>query len=170
MTNDENKFLMEFLTLQNARLNFHGDKLWEEMKHFSAVLYILLGAPFIISDDFKSIAFIFPLLAICVAFIALVIIHKEGKDFIDALGTVLSIEKRLEFHKKCATEDPIQIVSNHRINKLGDESIEEFIERECDTRKSTRWWFQFYFKVLIIVGVIEALLFVWRFVIARILC
>ena len=169
MTNDENKFLMEFLTLQNARLNFHGDKLWEEMKHFSAVLYILLGAPFIISDDFKSIAFIFPLLAICVAFIALVIIHKEGKDFIDALGTVLSIEKRLEFHKECATEDPIKIVSNHRINKLGDKSIEEFIENESCKFYTTRWWFQFYFIGLIIVGIMEVL-FLGYTVIARILC
>lgn len=170
MTSDENKFLMEFLTLQNARLNFHGDKLWEEMKHFSAVLYILLAAPFIIFEDFKSIAFIFPLLAICVACIALLIIHKEGKDFIDALGTVLSIEKRLKFHKECANEYPTKIVSNHRIKKLENESIDKFIENESCKFYTTRWYFKIYFIGLIIVGIIEALLFLGCTVIARILC
>ncbi len=159
MTNVKDDFLLEFLTLQNNRLNFHGDKMWEEMKHFSAVLYVLLGAPIILAKDFKSIELIiFPLLAIFVAFIALFIIHKESKDFLDALGTVLSIEKRLKFHEECATEIPAKIVSNHRIKKLGNESIEKFIENESCKPFTTRWWFKFYFIGLIILGFIESII------------
>lgn len=125
MEDDEN--ILEFLRLQNERLNFHGDKMWEEMKHFSAVLYILLAAPFALhgtglKENIWPI--FFPLLAIIVAFIAVSIIHKESKDFLDALGTVLKIEKHLDFHKE-------GLVSEKRKTKLREnDSIEDFINRE----------------------------------------
>ncbi len=162
MTNgeDDKTRLLEFLTLQNGRLNFHGDKLWEEMKHFSMVLYVLLGAPFFLIKDLNGLwLIIFPLLAIFVAFIALFIIRKESKDFLDAFGTVLSIENRLGFHKECDTEIPAKIVSDDRMNKLLiNESIEKFIERESckPLTKSTRGWFEIYFIGLIILGFIES--------------
>jgi hypothetical protein len=159
-----------FLTLQNGRLEGHTDRIWEEMKHFSVVLYVLFGAPFVIRDipDLSNSIWliIFPILAISVAVIAALIIHKESKDFLDALGTVLSIEKRLKFHEEYVDEIPKMIVSKDRKKKLkikkdtNDESIDDFIERNhpiiCKLDSiSTRSWFEFYFIALIIFGLIE---------------
>ncbi len=145
---DEDEKNLKFLALQNGRIDSHGDKIWEEMKHFSWALYILLSAPFILKHwetldrvQYGKMLIIFPLLAIIVAIIAALSICKESNDFLDALGTILSIEKRLGFHKisEKPDEKPKMLVSRHRaemlnINGTTDELIYNFIK----TKKSLR--------------------------------
>lgn len=87
--NIENKDLVNFLNLQYERIGGHGNKIWEEMKHFSWALYLLLGAPFILKhygDINNAWLKIFPILAIFVAIIAILSIRKESRHFLDALG------------------------------------------------------------------------------------
>lgn len=171
--NDE-KLLIKFLALQYERVGSHGNKIWEEMKHFSWALYLLLGAPFIlkhwaVGDNwevwYKIWLIIFPLLAIIVAIIAIVSIRKESKDFLDALGTVLSIEKRLRFHEENDEKTPKMLVSEKRKGMLKkDESIDDFIERMqpniCKPTSSNRSLFVSYFIGLFIIGIVEILYFV----------
>ncbi len=162
--NKQDEKLLTFLTLQNERLSSHVDKIWEEMKHFSAVLYVLLSAPFFLYKDFKSIGLMFfPLLAIFVALIAIFSIRKESNNFVDALGTVLSIEKRLKFHEKNTNENPAKIVSKTREDMLGL-SIDDFIKNESSKPYTVRYWFIFYFEVLITVGFIEVGFIIWNII------
>ncbi len=159
MTIDENEKLLRFLDLQSGRLDRHVDKIWEEMKHFSAVLYILLGAPFFFEKDLNNTLLIFfPLLAIFVAYIAYISIHKENNDVLDALGTVLSIERRLKFHEECVNEIPANIVSEERKGRIRiGESIHDFIIRESSQPRtnSFRGLFELYFIGLFILGILE---------------
>ncbi len=171
---DKDEKNLKFLALQYERIGSHGDKIWEEMKHFSWALYLLLGAPFILKhwEKVDGVSYgiwliIFPLLAIIVAIIATLSICKESNDFLDALGTNLSIEKRLGFHDVStnASDTPKILVSRHRtemlnINVITDESIDEFIKRKqsifCKLGSiSARSLFVFYFIVLILIGVGE---------------
>ncbi len=167
--------LLGFLTLENRRLESHGEKIWEEMKHFSWALYLLLAAPFFLKQSETSVLkyypwlLIFPFLAMLVAIIATLSICKESKDFLDALGTVLSIEKRLKFHDENPSETPKMLVSKRRkemlkINGATDESIDDFINRKqsilCKLGSiSTRNLFVFYFIVLFILGIVEIIIF-----------
>jgi len=116
--------LLKFLEIQNSRLEKHGDKLWEEMKHFSWALYVLLGAPvylkFCLCVDTRWLV-LFPILAIVVALFAIFTIRKESRDFLDALGTVLNIEKRLGFHDESDEDTPKMLVSCSRKNSLYNE-------------------------------------------------
>jgi hypothetical protein len=170
---NKNDVLLGFLTLENRRLESHGEKIWEEMKHFSWALYLLLAAPFFLKQwenselKYYPWLLIFPSLAIIVAFIATLSICKESKDFLDALGTVLSIEKRLGFHKENANEIPKMLVSKQRMEMLKtDESINDFIKRKqsifCKLGSiSTRNLFVLYFIFLLIFGIVEIIIFVF---------
>jgi hypothetical protein len=160
--------LLKWLDIQSKRLELHGNKIWEEMKHFSWALYLLLGASFVLehwemNEKFDIWLKIFPILAIFVAIIASLSICKESKDFLDALGTVLSIEKRLGFHEIENTKTPKMLVSKERMRKLNfekDATIDEFIEKNqsiiCKlTSLPNRSLFVAYFMVLILIGIGE---------------
>lgn len=173
---NEEKKLLKFLALQNERINNHGDKIWEEMKHFSWALYLLLGAPFILKhwEKVDRVYYgiwiiIFPLLAVFVAIIAAFSICKESNDFLDALGTILSIEKRLGFHDISENKVPKTLVSKDRIEMLNihdgvDKMIDTFIKRKqsifCKLRHiPNRTLFVIYFIILIFFGIGEAIYF-----------
>ncbi|NJD01605.1 MAG: hypothetical protein FIA99_03155 [Ruminiclostridium sp.] len=171
---DEDEKNLRFLALQNGRIDSHADKIWEEMKHFSWALYILLGAPFILKNwetldkvPYGKILIIFPVLAIIVAIIAALSICKESNDFLDALGTILSIEKRLGLHNISTDPNvkPKMLVSRHRAEMLNiDGTTDELIDNFIKTKKSifckllsisNRNLFVFYFIALFIIGVVE---------------
>ncbi|SNQ60442.1 hypothetical protein [Candidatus Methanoperedens nitratireducens] len=182
MSNDEQQEknkreeLLKFLALQNKRIDSHADKIWEEMKHFSWALYLLLGAPFILKHyekvdgvQYSIWLTIFPLLAAFVAFIAAFSICKESRDFLDALGTILSIEKRLGFHDFSENNVPKTLVSKDRKEMLNidgavDKTIDDFIKRKqsifCKLGYiPNRTLFVIYFIVLILFGIGEAISF-----------
>jgi hypothetical protein len=87
---DKNKRdeLLKFLALQYERVGSHGEKIWEEMKHFSWALYLLLSAPFVLKHwetpelKYGIWLLIFPFLAILVAIIATLSIYKTVYCFI----------------------------------------------------------------------------------------
>jgi hypothetical protein len=169
LKSDYDEKLLKWLDIQSKRLELHGNKIWEEMRHFSWVLYILLGAPFVLQNNLNNswLLIIFPLLAIFVAIIASLSVCKESKDFLDALETVLRIEKRLGFHEIEEKKTPKMLVSEGRMKKLNfekDVTIDKFIEKNqsiiCKlTSKLTslpnRSLFVVYFIGLILIGIVE---------------
>lgn len=163
---DEDEKLLKWLEIQSKRLDGHSNKIWEEMKHFSWALYLLLGASFVLNRDFTGLwLIIFPILAIFVAIFAIISISNESRNFVDALGMVLSAEKRLLFHEKNDDKIPKMLVSEERkkmLNPNDDESIDDFIKRNqpiISKHISTRDLFVIYFILLIIIGFIEMFYF-----------
>lgn len=160
---DEDEKLLKWLVIQSNRLDGHSNKIWEEMKHFSWALYLLLGASFFLKQwgyvD-KWLIF-FPILAIIVAIIGIKSICNENKNFLETLGMVLSAEKRLGFHEENDDETPKMLISEERKKMLDpkdDESIDDFIKRNksiISRRISTRRLFVIYFIMLILVGFAE---------------
>lgn len=161
---DEDEKLLQFLVLQYGRIGSHGEKIWEEIKHFSWALYTLLSAAIILKPNFDSNTkslIVFPLLGIIVALFAIFSIYKEGKDFLDALGTALAIEKKLGFHDEINEKTPKFIVSNDRKKRLpadnNNDIIDRFVEKNLKISFSNRSLFILYFFVLLLIGIAEIL-------------
>jgi len=159
---DQDEKLLAWLSIQSERTSFHGDKIWEVMKHFSWILYLLLSAPFILKDlgDMKVWLPLLPFLAVIAASFAILSICKESKEFLDALGTVLSIEERLGFHNEETDKNPKMLVSQDRKNKLkGHGSIDDFKNGKlpilCRYTTSVRKLFLAYFMILFLIGIAE---------------
>ena len=131
------------------------------MKHFSWALYILLGAPIIFKFSWDVVGLwliFFPILAVLVAILAIYSIDKEGTDFLDALGTVLSIEKRLDFHKENDKKIPNNLVSSKHKSFLCVDEKYPIDKLKTDKRfdiSSNRFKFVLYFLILLIIGIGE---------------
>ena len=164
---EEEEKLLKWLVIQSNRLDGHSNKIWEEMKHFSWALYLLLGASFFLKQwEYADIwLIIFPILAIIVAIIGIKSIYNENKNFLETLGMVLSAEKRLGFHDENNNKTPKMLISEERKKMLhpkDDGSIDDFIKRNepiIFRRISTRSLFVIYFIMLIIVGFAEIFYF-----------
>ena len=164
---DDDEKLLKWLVIQSNRLDGHSNKIWEEMKHFSWALYLLLGASFFLKQwGYAGIwLIIFPILAIIVAIIGIKSIYNENDNFLEALGMVLSAEKRLGFHEKNDNETPKMLISEERKKMLypkDDKSIDDFIKRNKPIifrPISTRSLFVIYFGMLFIVGLAEIFYF-----------
>ena len=135
---NDNIKLLKFLETESNRLEYHGGKIWEEMKHFSWALYVLLGAPFLLSKTDLGDSYIFPILAIIISIIAILIILRESKHFDDAKDTVTKIKDNLDFYEMGLDEKPDN-----------DRSICNFL------LYTSRGYFIWYFDVLIAIGVLE---------------
>jgi len=136
---DEEDKLFKWLAIQSELARGHGYAIWEEMKHFSWALYVVLAAAFILRFQFNvqdiSLLIIWPILAIILAFIAMYSIYKEGSDYIDVVKTVIELEKKLKLHETLG------------INR------KEIINRP--KYKTLRYWFIIYFLVLMLIGIFE---------------
>ena len=135
---NDNIKLLKFLETESNRLEYHGGKIWEEMKHFSWALYVLLGAPFLLSKTDFGNSYIFPILAIIISIIAILIILRESKHFGDAKDTVTKIKDNLDFYEMGLDE-----------KTDNDRSICNFL------LYTSRGYFIWYFDVLIAIGVLE---------------
>ncbi len=136
--NEEDK-LIKWLEIQSELARGHGYAIWEEMKHFSWALYVVLAAAFFLKFQFQvqdiSLLIIWPILAIILSFIAMYSIYKEGSDYIDVVRIVIKLEKKLKLHETV------------------DIKREEIINRP--KYKTLRYWFIIYFLVLILIGIFE---------------
>ena len=143
---NDNIKLLKFLETESNRLEYHGGKIWEEMKHFSWALYVLLAAPFLLknwnNDEMglgnSLIIIILPILALIISIIAILIIWRESKHFDDAKNTVTKIKDNLDFYEMGLDEKPDN-----------DRSICNFL------LYTSRGYFIWYFDVLIAIGVLE---------------
>lgn len=150
---NEDAKLLKFLELERNRLQDHGNKIWDEIKHFSWVLYILLSATPLLKfssgiDEpvFKSILIIIlPVFAVIVAIIAFLSFNNESTNFDDALESSLNIEEKLGFFDE-------NLVSESRKSKTKRSSCEKLL---C----TGRGYFNLYFILLILIGFLEFLLF-----------
>lgn len=146
---DKTDKLIKWLPIHSELATSHGYMIWEEIKHFSWALYVVLAAPFILEFQFKisdwKLILIWPIIAIFLSCVAIYSIHKEGKDYNDAVKIILGIENKLGFHDE-------DFVTDYRKNKIND--FEKFSFR------SIRTWFKFYFLMLMLIGFYEIYIFI----------
>lgn len=135
--------LLSLLELERNRLENHGNKIWDIIKHFSWALYILLAAAPLLQDSNLHPIWIkiFPTLAVVVTIIAFLSFKNESKNFDDAFETVLKIEKKLGFEN---------LFSDYHNCKPKRSSLEKLLS-------TGRGYFTWYFFVLALIGILEFL-------------
>lgn len=177
MSNDHNDYhpnSESIRTYYNAvlqrLLNLH-DTIWEEIKHFSWLLSLLLGGPFafLMAENGETLFFrygwIFSGLASVIALTGARIIHREGEHFLAFDYYLLRAEWALGLHhphpilQKLGGQDDRVVPEHRRKYFVETESCEEFVRRQNHFRSgSIRWLFTLLFLVY---AVVAGGLFTW---------
>lgn len=145
------------------------ESIWEEIKHFTWFLTILVGAPFAFllrengANLFYSYGWIFFFIAAVISFGAVKCIKSEGKQFLAYSYYVHRAEWALGLYSlnsilsKVGTPDP-HIVAEQRRNYFDDkEDVSAYVTKRSKFRwSSIRWIFILLF---IIYGIISSGLF-----------
>lgn len=153
---ERDEILIKWLEIESERLRFHGTKSWDEIKHFSWALSILLAASFIMQYVYNikdtRLLIVPPIIAVGVSLIAIFTIFKESMHSNEAFGTVLKIEKYLGFYEN-------GIVSEKRKNRLYKNnnllSTDEFVETNLLTKTSIHTYSIVYLCLFLGVGIYE---------------
>jgi len=94
-----------------SRIKSHRGTLWEEVRHFSWLIAIILSAAGYLlakSKEFETIIWIVPflmLLSIGVGYLALTIINQERREFLRAVLVTRKVEKLLGLHEPVENRD-----------------------------------------------------------------
>lgn len=149
-------------------LNLH-DTIWEEIKHFTWLLSLLLSAPFIflLNQDGEKLFFRYgwipTLAAFIIAIIASIIIYRESLHFLSFSYYLHRAEWMLGLYgqspilKDLGIQDPHFVPKHRRQYFMETDSCDEYVRRNNRFRiSSIRWLFIILFFVYGAVGFILA--------------
>lgn len=119
-----------FLAQQNDRLKFYNDDFWESAKFFSALILVLLSAPFAVWStdsrprDWSLIVAGAPALAGLVAYVAYTVLRRTADSYYETGAAVVVLERQLSLHHIAGAHGEVPVVTARRIAQ-GQKSVEE---------------------------------------------